>query len=48
MPLEKGEKASTPEGFKQNLKTELRHKKPMKQALAIAYSEARRGKKGKK
>jgi hypothetical protein len=49
MPLVKGKKASTPKGFKSNLKRELSEGKPKDQSLAIAYSEARRGKqKGKK
>lgn len=45
MPLVKGKAASSPEGFKKNLKTELAAGKPKAQALAISYSEARRGKK---
>jgi hypothetical protein len=40
MPLVKGKKASSKKGFGENVK-------PQKQAVAIAYSEARRGKKGK-
>lgn len=48
MPLVKGKKASTPKGFKTNLKKEMNEGKPKAQSLAIAYSEARRGKKGKK
>lgn len=44
MPLKKGAKPNT-KGFKDNIKTELAAKKPLNQALAIAYSEARRGKK---
>src|SRR5277367_5677263 len=32
----------TPAAFKQNIKTEIAHGKPQKQAIAIAYSEKRR------
>lgn len=48
MPLVKGKKASTPKGFSENVKREMKENKPQKQAVAIAYSEARAGKKGKK
>jgi len=48
MPLVKGKKASTKSGFSENVRREMNEKKPQKQAVAIAYSEARRGKKGKK
>ena len=47
MPLVKGKKASSPKGFKTNLKREMAEGKSKKQSLAIAYSEARRGKKKK-
>lgn len=45
MPLVKGKKASTRKGFSANIKREMEEGKPQKQAVAIAYSEARRGKK---
>lgn len=48
MPLVKGKKASTRKGFSENIKREMSEGKPQKQAVAIAYSEARRGKKKKK
>jgi hypothetical protein len=48
MPLVKGKKASSKKGFSENIKREMEAGKPQKQAVAIAYSEARRGKKGKK
>jgi predicted secreted acid phosphatase len=47
MPLVKGKKASSKKGFGENVKREMHEGKPQKQAVAIAYSEARRGKKGK-
>jgi hypothetical protein len=46
MPLNKGTKPGS-KGFKENIKTEIAAGKPQKQAVAIAYSEARRGKKKK-
>lgn len=45
MPLVGGKKASSPKGFSKNVKTEIEHGKPKKQAVAIAYSKAREGKK---
>lgn len=46
MPLVKGKKASTAKGFSENVKNEMKFGgKPQKQAVAIAYSEARQGKK---
>lgn len=45
MPLVKGPKAKTKEGFSSNVKKEMEAGKPQKQAVAIAYSEARGGKK---
>jgi len=48
MPLVKGMKAKTRKGFSTNIKREMEAGKPQKQAVAIAYSEARRGKKKKK
>lgn len=46
MPLKKGTKPGS-KGFKENIKTEIGAGKPQKQAVAIAYAEARRGKKKK-
>ena len=48
MPLVKGKKAKTRKGFSDNVKREMEAGKPQKQAVAIAYSEAREGKKRKK
>jgi len=45
MPLVKGKKASSKKGFSENVKREMHEGKPQKQSVAIAYSEARRGKK---
>ena len=45
MPLIKSTKK---EAFKKNLKTELKQGKPLKQSLAIAYSEKREAQKPKK
>ena len=45
MPLVKGKKASSKKGFSENIRREMQFGKPQKQAVAIAYSEARRGKK---
>lgn len=45
LPLVKGPKAKTKEGFSENVKREMNEGKPQKQAVAIAYSEARQGKK---
>lgn len=46
MPLVKGKKAKTKEGFSENVRREMNEGgKPQKQAVAIAYSEARQGKK---
>lgn len=45
MPLVKGKSASSRKGFSENIKREMGEGKPKKQAVAIAYSEARRGKK---
>jgi hypothetical protein len=46
MPLQKGK---SKEAFKANVKTEIAAGRPVKQAVAIAYSEQRRssGKRGK-
>lgn len=48
MPLVKGKKASSPKGFSENIRREYREGKPLKQSVAIAYSEADIGKKKKK
>jgi len=49
MPLVKGMKAKSKKGFGENIKREMEAGKPQKQAVAIAFSEARQGKKkGKK
>ena len=49
MPLVKGAKAKTKEGFSENIKRERASGKPLKQSIAIAYSEAgEKRKKGKK
>ena len=45
MPLVKGSKARTRAGFSENVRREMNENKPQKQAVAIAYSEARRSKK---
>ena len=44
MPLIKSAK---PAAFKKNIKTEVKAGKPVKQAVAIAYSEARAANKSK-
>lgn len=43
MPLVKGAKAKTKKGFSENVSREMHAGKPQKQAVAIAYSEARKG-----
>lgn len=48
MPLVKGKAASTKKGFSENIKREMHAGKKQSQSVAIAYSEARRGKKKKK
>lgn len=45
MPLVKGKAAKSRKGFSENIRREMDSGKPQKQAVAIAYSEARRGKK---
>lgn len=47
MPLVKGNAAKSKKGFSENVKTEMAAGKPQKQSVAIAYSEARGGKKKK-
>lgn len=41
-------KSASPKAFKENIKTEVKAGKPIKQAVAIAYSEARKAKKKEK
>jgi hypothetical protein len=48
MPLVKGKAAKSKKGFSTNIKREMEAGKPQKQAVAIAYSQARGGKKKKK
>jgi hypothetical protein len=48
MPLVKGKAAKSKKGFSENIKREMKAGKPQKQAVAIAYSEAREGKKRKR
>jgi hypothetical protein len=45
MPLKK---STSEKAFKENIKTEVKAGKPVKQAVAIAYSEQRAAKKAKK
>ena len=45
MPLKK---SATPKAFKENIKTEIKADKPVKQAVAIAYSVKRDAEKSKK
>ena len=45
MPLIKGKAAKTKKGFSENIRREMEAGKPQKQAVAIAYSEARQSKK---
>ena len=47
MPLLKGKKAKTRAGFSENIRREMDAGKKQSQAVAIAYSEARQGKKRK-
>lgn len=42
MPLVQGKAATLREGFSENIRQERRAGKPLKQALAIAYSQARK------
>ena len=45
MPLIKGKKAATKKGFSENIRREIKAGKPQKQAVAIAYAQARQTKK---
>jgi hypothetical protein len=45
MPLKK---STSPKAFKENIKTEIKAGKPVRQAVAIAYSEKRQAEKAKK
>lgn len=44
MPLVKGKAARSRKGFSENVRREIHAGKPQKEAVAIAYSEARGGK----
>jgi hypothetical protein len=44
MPLVKGAAARSKKGFSENIRREVEAGKPQKQAVAIAYSEARASK----
>jgi len=45
MPLVKGKAAKSKKGFSENVKREMEAGKKQSQAVAIAYSEARKSKK---
>lgn len=47
MPLVKGQKAKSKKGFSENVRREVQAGKPVKQAVAIAYSTAGEKKKKK-
>lgn len=47
MPLIKGKKARSRKGFSENIRREMDSGKPQKQAVAIAYSVAKKSKKKK-
>jgi hypothetical protein len=40
-------KSTSPKAFKENIKTEIKAGKPVKQAVAIAYSDKREAEKAK-
>ncbi len=48
MPLVKGKAAKSKKGFSENVKREIESGKPQKQAVAIAYSQARKKNKKKR
>ena len=48
MPLVSGKKAKTKKGFSTNVKREMEAGKKQSQAVAIAFSKARNGKKSSK
>jgi hypothetical protein len=48
MPLVKGKAAKNKKGFSENISREMHAGKSQKQAVAIAYSEAKESKKKKK
>lgn len=48
MPLVKGKKAKTKKGISENIKREMNSGKPQNQAIAIAFSEAKKNRKKKK
>lgn len=48
MPLLKGKKAKSKKGISENIRIERSAKKPEKQAIAIAMSEAGKSRKKKK
>lgn len=48
MPLVKGKKAKTKKGISENIKREMHAGKPQNQAIAIAFSEAKKTRKKKK
>lgn len=48
MPLVKGMKAKSRKGFSENIRREMNSGKKQSQAIAIAYSEARKSKKKNK
>ena len=48
MPLVKGKAAQSKKGFSENIRKEVESGKPQKQAVAIAYSVARKSKKSRK
>jgi hypothetical protein len=48
MPLVGGKRARTRAGMSENIRREVKAGKPQKQAVAIAYGQARRSKSGKK
>jgi len=43
MPLVSGKAATTKKGFEENIRIERNAKKPIKQAVAIAYQKKREG-----